>query len=71
MAANRIRTIRRERGLTLDQLAARLEAPDTGARLNGSTLSKLEIGQRELTPPRAALIAKALGVSPEDLRAGG
>jgi transcriptional regulator with XRE-family HTH domain len=67
MPANRIRELRKERGLTLDQLAALLDPPSSGAPINSSTLSKLEIGQRVVTPERAALIAKALGVTPEDL----
>jgi transcriptional regulator with XRE-family HTH domain len=55
-----IRTLRLERGMTLDQLAA-------GAGISASHLSRLERGQAEPSFTVAAALAKEIGVTLSDL----
>lgn len=57
---NRIRQIRQERGLTLQQLSDK-------AGMHYTTLAKLERQQRGLKIGYLAAIANALGVTPRDL----
>lgn len=64
---NRIRQLRKARGLTLEQLAALVPNPDTGAQTDVSTISKLELSKRALTTEWMHRIAGALGVSPAAL----
>ncbi|MBJ7469992.1 MAG: helix-turn-helix domain-containing protein [Solirubrobacteraceae bacterium] len=59
----RLRELRAERGLTLQQVAAR-------ANLDVSTLSRLESGKRRLALDHVPALAHALGVSSDDLLAG-
>lgn len=62
---NRVREIRKSRGMTLDELAAAVTA--SGQQLHKSTLSKLESGDRRLTVAMAEAIARVLGVAAGDL----
>src|SRR3954447_9576773 len=56
----RLRALRAERGLTLQQVAER-------ASLDVSTLSRLESGKRRLALDHIPALAGALGVSADDL----
>lgn len=56
----RLRQLRFERGLTVAGLA-------TAARLAPSTVSRLETGERRLTLGHVATLARALGVSTDDV----
>jgi len=57
---NRIRDIRREKGLTLAQVAERCQPPTTA-----QTIGRLETGTRNLSLGWMNRIAAALGVAPE------
>lgn len=59
---NRIRAIRKEKGLTLAELAAACEPPTTA-----QTIGRLETGMRNLSLKWMDRIADALGVEPEML----
>jgi repressor LexA len=61
-AGENIRKLRQERGLTQEQLAARV-SEDTSI----ATISKLETGKMALTVEWISSIAKALLVSPHDI----
>jgi repressor LexA len=68
---NRIRELREQRGLTLDQLAALTKhATKPEAETDLSTIQKLEKGRRKLTEEWRRNIAAALGVDPDELLAG-
>lgn len=60
----RMRELRAERSLTLQQVAAR-------ANLDVSTLSRLETGKRRLALDHVPALAAALGVSSDDLLGSG
>jgi transcriptional regulator with XRE-family HTH domain len=60
----RLRELRAERGLTLQQVATR-------ASLDVSTLSRLETGKRRLALDHVPALAAALGVSSDDLLGSG
>ena len=57
---NRIREYRKKRGMTLLQLAGKVE-------ISGAYLSDIERGNRRGSSATIGRIAKALGVNPEDL----
>ncbi len=57
-----IREVRRAKGLTLDQVAARCEPPTTA-----QTIGRLETGTRTVSVAWLNRIAKALGVEASDL----
>ena len=59
-ARRRLRTLRQARGWTLDDLAAR-------AHVGASTISRIETGQRRLALDQLVTLARALGVSVDDL----
>jgi transcriptional regulator with XRE-family HTH domain len=59
-ARRRLRELRAERGLTLQQVAQR-------AAIDVSTLSRLESGKRRLALDHLPPLARALGVSTDDL----
>lgn len=59
---SRLREIRKSRGLTLAELAARCDPPTTAV-----TIGRLETGMRQLTLPWMERIAAALGIEPADL----
>lgn len=63
---NRIRDIRREKGLTLADVAARCDPPTTA-----QTIGRLETGMRQLSLAWMNRIAAALDVEPELLVRGG
>ena len=60
----RLRELRSERGLTLQQVAER-------ATIDISTLSRLESGKRRLALDHLPALARALGVSADELLGGG
>ena len=62
---NRIRAIRKQKGLTLADVAARCEPPTTA-----QTIGRLETGMRNLSLVWMNRIAAALGVEPELLVRG-
>ena len=59
-ARRRLRELRTEQGLTLQQVADR-------AHIDVSTLSRLESGKRRLALDHVPVLAEALGVSTDDL----
>src|SRR3546814_4225547 len=59
---NSIRTVRRARGLTLEEVAQRCEPPTTA-----QTIGRLETGTRTLSLGWMNRIAKALGVEAAEL----
>jgi transcriptional regulator with XRE-family HTH domain len=61
-ARRRLRTLRQARGWTLDDLAAR-------AHVGASTISRIETGQRRLALDQLVTLARALGVTVDDLLA--
>ena len=63
-ARRRLRTLRQARGWTLDDLAER-------AHVGASTISRIETGQRRLALDQLVTLARALGVSVDDLLADG
>ena len=60
-----IRALREEKGLTQDQLAARLQI--CGCDITRSAVAKIEVGQRHLYPDELILIKEILNVSYEEL----
>ncbi|MEM6834624.1 MAG: helix-turn-helix transcriptional regulator [Sphingomonadales bacterium] len=60
---NRIRALRKERGWTLSDLAARIKPTPPTAQ----TIARLETGTRTLSLPWLEKIAAAFDVSPQDL----
>jgi transcriptional regulator with XRE-family HTH domain len=65
MAENRVRALRKQKGLTLAQLAARMEPPADVAGLQ-----KIETGKTRLSLPWIKRISAALGIEPAELIAG-
>ena len=61
-ARRRLRTLRQARGWTLDDLAAR-------AHVGASTISRIETGQRRLAVDQLVTLARALGITVDDLLA--
>jgi transcriptional regulator with XRE-family HTH domain len=61
-ARRRLRTLRQARGWTLDDLAAR-------AHVGASTISRIETGQRRLALDQLVTLARALGITVDDLLA--
>lgn len=59
---SRLREIRKNRGLTLAEVAARCNPPTTAV-----TIGRLETGMRQLTVPWMERIAAALDLEPRDL----
>jgi predicted transcriptional regulator len=62
---NRLRAVRAGRGFELGRLAARLE--DLGVPADETALAAIEEGKATPNPKLLAALAKALGVSPDDL----
>ena len=60
-----IRTIREEKGMTQDRLAAKLQI--CGCDITRSAVAKIEVGQRHLYPDELILIKGILNVSYEEL----
>ncbi len=63
-ARRRLRTLRKARGWSLDDLAER-------AHISASTLSRLESGRRRIAIDHLVTLARALGTTVEDLVATG
>lgn len=61
-ARRRLRTLRQASGWTLDDLAAR-------SHVGASTISRIETGQRRLALDQLVTLARALGVTVDDLLA--
>lgn len=59
-ARKRLRTLRQSRGWTLDDLAER-------AHVGASTISRIETGQRRLAVDQLVTLARALGITVDDL----
>lgn len=62
---NNIRSLRVARGLTQEQLSAKLQI--NGCDITRSALAKIEVGQRHLYPDEIKLIKEILNVSYDDL----
>lgn len=56
-----IRTLREQKGMTQEQLAAKLQL--NGCDITRSAVAKIEVGQRHLYPDEVILIRKILNVS--------
>ena len=65
MVINRIRDVRKEKGMTLAQVGAACDPPTTA-----QTIGRLETGMRNLSLDWMNRIAAALGVQPETLLKG-
>ena len=61
----RIRSLRRKKGLSQEELAARLQV--LGCDVTRSALAKIEVAQRHLYPDEIAALKTALEVSYEEL----
>ena len=57
--------LRQEKGLTQEQLAARLQVQ--GCDLTRSALAKIEVGQRHLYPDEIKALTIALGIDYEQI----
>lgn len=60
-----IRTLRMSKGLTQEQLSAKLQT--NGCDITRSALAKIEVGQRHLYPDEIKLIKEILCVTYDDL----
>ncbi|MBR5586764.1 MAG: helix-turn-helix transcriptional regulator [Clostridia bacterium] len=60
-----IRTLRKDRKLTQDQLAAKLQV--MGCDITRSALAKIEVGQRHLYPDEIKALKEILNVSYEEI----
>lgn len=60
-----IRKLRRRRGLSQEQLAARMQV--RGCDVTRSSLAKMEAGQRHIYPDELKLLREILDVSYEEL----
>lgn len=65
MAGKRIKEARERRGLTQDQLAAKMQIE--GVPLNQKAVSRAETGQRVIADYELVAFARVLGVSVESL----
>ena len=62
LAGPQVRTLRMERGLSQEQLAAKLQL--LGYSIGQKAVSRMETGDRVATDYELVLLARALGVSP-------
>lgn len=62
LAGPQVRTLRMERGLSQEQLAAKLQL--LGYSIGQKAVSRMETGDRVVTDYELVLLAQALGVSP-------
>lgn len=60
-----LRTLREERSLTQEELAARLQT--LGCDVTRSAIAKIEVGQRHLYPDEIKLMAEVLRVPCDDI----
>lgn len=62
---NNIRNLRMSKGLTQEQLSARLQV--NGCDITRSALAKIEVGQRHLYPDEIKLLKEILDISYDEL----
>lgn len=62
---NNIRRLRKQRGLTQEQLTAQLQT--YGCDITRSALAKIEVGQRHLYPDEIKLLKELLDVSFDEM----
>ena len=62
---NNIRALREKRGITQDQLSARLQV--NGCDITRSALAKIEVGQRHLYPDEVILLKTLLAASYDEI----
>lgn len=62
---NNIRKLRIEKGMTQEQLSAKLQV--CGCDITRSALAKIEVGQRHIYPDEIKLIKQILNVSYDEL----
>lgn len=62
---NNIRLLHEKRGITQDQLAARLQV--NGCDITRSALAKIEVGQRHLYPDEIILLKALLAVNYDEI----
>lgn len=62
---NNIRKLRKAKGLTQEQLSAKLQV--NGCDITRSALAKIEVGQRHLYPDEIKLLKEILDVSYDEL----
>ena len=62
---NRIKCFRESKGITQEQLSAKLQV--MGCDITRSALAKIEVGQRHIYPDELKLIKEILNLSFEDL----
>lgn len=62
---NNIRELREKRGITQDQLAARLQV--NGCDITRSALAKIEVGQRHLYPDEVILLKTLLSATYDEI----
>ena len=60
-----LQQLRKERGLTQEQLSARLQT--NGCDITRSALAKIEVGQRHIYPDEIKLLKEILSVDYNDL----
>ena len=60
-----VRNLRESKGMTQDQLAAKLQL--SGCDITRSAVAKIEVGQRHLYPDEIILIKQILKVRYEDI----
>lgn len=62
---NKIRMIREKRGITQEDLAARLQV--NGCDITRSAVAKIEVGQRHLYPDEIILLKKLLSTTYDEI----
>lgn len=62
---NNIRKLRTDKGLTQEQLSAKLQV--NGCDITRSALAKIEVGQRHLYPDEIKLLKEILDITYEEL----
>lgn len=65
MIGNNIRTIREGKGITQEQLAAKLQI--NGCDITRSAIAKIEVGQRHLYPDEIILIKEILKTTYDEI----
>lgn len=68
LVGQKIRQLRKQRGLTQEQLAAQLQT--NGCDVTRSALAKIEVGQRHIYLDELKLLSSLLQVSYEELLSG-
>lgn len=68
LVGQKVRQLRKQRGLTQEQLAAQLQT--NGCDVTRSALAKIEVGQRHIYLDELKLLSSLLQVSYEELLSG-